>query len=314
MRKLIGIYVLLMFCACAAQGQKASGDEVFMFSYFKGNGDGLHLAWSTDGYTWSALNNDAIFLKPQAGKDKLMRDPCIIRGKDRRFHMVWTVSWNERGIGYASSEDLIKWSEQQYIPVMEHEAGARNTWAPELTYDEERDEYIIYWATTITGLYPETQSQEENAYNHRMYYTTTKDFKTFSDTKLLYEPGFNVIDASIVKDKGRYVMFLKDETREPAQKNIRIAESKDARGPYTAAGAPITGNYWAEGPTTLKLGNTWLVYFDKYRDHKMGAVQSTDLKSWTDVSDQISFPEGMRHGSIFKVSKAHFDKLKSIEQ
>lgn len=314
MRKLIGIYVLLLLCSCAAQGQKASGDEVYLFSYFKGNGDGLHLAWSTDGYTWAALNNDAIFLKPQVGKDKLMRDPCIIKGKDGRFHMVWTVSWNERGIGYASSDDLINWSEQQYIPVMEHEAGARNTWAPELTYDEERDEYIIYWATTITGLYPETQSQEENAYNHRMYYTTTKDFKTFSDTRLLYEPGFNVIDASIVKDKDRYLMFLKDETREPAQKNIRIAESKDARGPYSAAGVPITGNYWAEGPTTLKLGNTWLVYFDKYIDHKMGAVQSTDLKNWTDVSDQISFPEGMRHGSIFKVSKAQFNKLREIEQ
>lgn len=304
-------YFCLLFCSSSVVlAQEKLEEEVFLFSYFKGNGDGLHLAYSTDGYHWEALKNDAIFLEPNAGKDKLMRDPCIIRGGDGKFHMVWTVSWNEKGIGYASSNDLLNWSEQQFIPVMEHEPDARNTWAPEITYDQEADEYMIYWATTIKGLYPETQSQKDDAYNHRMYYTTTKYFKTFSDTKLLYEPGFNVIDATIVKEQDRFIMFLKDETREPARKNIRIAESRNLTGPYSEAGEPITGDYWAEGPTTLRLGDDWIVYFDKYTEHKMGAVRSNDLQHWEDISDQISFPEGMRHGSIFKVSKAEFEKLK----
>src|SRR5690606_1638553 len=110
-----------------------SQDSVFMFSYFKGNGDdGLHLAYSHDGFHWHALRNDSSFLKPTAGQDKLMRDPCIVQGPDGMFHMVWTVSWNEKGIGYAYSHDLINWSTQQYLPVMEHESGARNCWAPEL--------------------------------------------------------------------------------------------------------------------------------------------------------------------------------------
>ncbi|GAA4429187.1 hypothetical protein GCM10023188_14240 [Pontibacter saemangeumensis] len=301
--------MFLSLTSCAVVQKQAAQDDVYLFSYFKGNGDGLHLAYSTDGYNWQALKNDSIFLKPTAGNDKLMRDPCIIRGADGRFHMVWTVSWNEKGLGYASSEDLINWSEQQFIPVMAHEPNARNTWAPEITYDEEKKQYMIYWATTITGLYPETQSQEDDAYNHRMYYVTTKDFKDFSDTKLLYEPGFNVIDATIVKDSDRYVMFLKDETREPAEKNLRIAYSQNLTGPYSAAGPPITGDYWAEGPTTLRLGDKWIVYFDKYIEHSMGAVQSTDLKNWEDISDKISFPEGMRHGTIFTVTKAEFEKL-----
>lgn len=310
MRKLL-CYVLLFLSlsSCAVVQKQAAQDDVYLFSYFKGNGDGLHLAYSTDGYNWQALKNDSIFLKPNAGNDKLMRDPCIIRGADGRFHMVWTVSWNEKGLGYASSEDLINWSEQQFIPVMAHEPNARNTWAPEITYDEEKKQYMIYWATTITGLYPDTQSQEDDAYNHRMYYVTTKDFEDFSDTRLLYEPGFNVIDATIVKDSDRYVMFLKDETREPAEKNLRIAYSQNLTGPYSAAGPPITGDYWAEGPTTLKLGDKWMVYFDKYIEHSMGAVQSTDLKNWEDISDKISFPEGMRHGTIFKVTRVEFEKL-----
>ena len=304
------LLILFLFSTLGLHAQKQQ-EEVYLFSYFKGNGDGLHLAYSYDGYNWTALKNDSIFLKPTAGQDKLMRDPCIIRGADGKFHMVWTVSWNEKGIGYANSEDLLNWSEQKFIPVMAHEPNARNTWAPELTYDPKNKEYMIYWATTITGLYPETQSDQENGYNHRMYYVTTKDFKNFSETKLLYEPGFNVIDATIVKNKDQYVMFLKDETREPAQKNIRIATSKKLTGPYSAASEPITGDYWAEGPTTLKNGNTWIVYFDKYTDHKMGAVRSDNLKNWEDISDEISFPEGMRHGTIFKVSQDEFEKLQN---
>src|SRR5690606_15380771 len=195
-----------------------------------------------------------------------------------------------------------------YIPVMEHEKNARNSWAPEITYDSQTGLYMIYWATTITGAFPETQSTEENAYNHRMYYTTTKDFKTFSKTALLYEPGFNVIDASIIAEDGRFVMFLKDETRVPVAKNIRIAYSDQLTGPYSEASEPITGNYWAEGPTSLKLDDTTIVYFDKYIDKHYGGVQSTDLKHWEDISAQLSFPKGMRHGSVLELSTEEFLK------
>jgi hypothetical protein len=284
-------------------------DSVFMFSYFKKNGkDGLHLAYSNDGLKWAALKNDQSFLTPVLSKDSLMRDPCIIRGADNLFHMVWTVSWNQRGIGYTNSNDLINWSEQKYIPVMHHEDSARNCWAPEITYDKKEKQYMIYWATTIAGKYPANHTVE-SGYNHRMYYVTTKNFQTFSQTKLLYDKGFNVIDATIVPDGNDFIMFLKDETRNPPQKNIRIATSKNLNSDYTDASAPITGNYWAEGPTTLKINDNWVVYFDKYRDHKYGAVQSADLKNWIDISDKISLPSGLRHGTIFKISRQEYEKL-----
>ena len=45
--------------------------------------------------------------------------------------------------------------------------------------------------------------------------------------------------------------------------------------------APITGKYWAEGPTPLLIGNDVYVYFDKYRDHKYGAVRSKDQNGKT---------------------------------
>ena len=302
-------FFLLVFSLLSVRSVAQSADSVFLFSYFKNNGkDGLHLAWSADGLQWQTLKKDQSFLQPVLSRDSLMRDPCILRGNDGLFHMVWTVSWNQRGIGYASSSDLLHWSAQQYIPVMELEDSARNCWAPEITWDRRKKQYMIYWATTIRGKYP-ADPQVENGYNHRMYYVLTRDFKTFSKTKLLYDKGFNVIDATIVPDGKQYIMFLKDETRNPPQKNIRIATSKKLTGGYTAASAPITGNYWAEGPTAFRLNGKWVVYFDKYRDHRYGAVESADLQHWTDISDRISLPAGIRHGTIFKISRTELAPL-----
>ena len=297
----------LMFVSNLLQAQNDTS-KVFIFCYFKGNSkDGLHLAYSVDGYKYTALNHDSSFLQPTVANDKLMRDPCIIRGAGDLFHMVWTVSWKDKGIGYASSKDLVHWSQQQFIPVMAKEDSTKNTWAPEITYDANNKTYMIYWASTIAHKFGAVDSVE-SGYNHRIYYTTTKDFKKFSTTKLLYNKGFNVIDASIVATgKNKFVMFLKDETLKPVpQKNIRIATSNTLIGGYSKPSASITGNFWAEGPTAIKVGHEWLVFFDKYRNHNYGAIASTDLEQWKDVSDKISLPKGIRHGSVFIISQTEF--------
>ena len=309
MKKLL---LLLVIVIISVAGIAQSPDSVYLFAGFKNNGqDGLHLAYSNDGYQWTVLNTDSSLLKPTVAKDKLMRDPCIIRGADGRFHMVWTVSWNDRGIGYASSPDLLHWSEQQFLPVMAHEPEARNCWAPEITWDATNKEYMIYWATTITGRFLQGDTAGDDKYNHRLYYITTKDFKSFSKAKLLYDQGFNVIDATIQPMGSQYIMFLKDETRKPVQKNIRTAYATSLTGPYSKPSAPITGNYWAEGPTAIKTGSDWIVYFDKYTQHTYGAVRSGDLKTWTDISDKVSFPKGTRHGTVFTVSRREFEQLKA---
>jgi hypothetical protein len=300
MRSLILLltYFILSSLVVSAQG------KVYIFSYFKGNGeDGLHLAYSRDGLKWESLKNDESFLTPSVGVSKLMRDPCIIRTRDGIFHMVWTAGWTERGIGYASSKDLINWSEQKYIEVMAAEPTARNCWAPEIIYDETEKQFLIFWSTTIPGRFPETEVQGESKYNHRVYCTTTKDFKEFSPTRLFFEPGFNVIDATIVRNGREYVMFIKDETVSPPQKNIKVARSESLYGPYGQPTAPITGNYWAEGPAALRTHRGWIVYFDKYRERKYGAVMSSDLINWTDISDQVLFPEGVRHGTVLEVDE-----------
>lgn len=301
---LLTLVITLALSACTKAPKQA-----YMFSYFKNNGqDGLHLAYSYDGYHFTALNNDSSVLTPMVADDKLMRDPCIIQGPDKKFHMVWTVSWNDRGIGYASSEDLINWSEQQFVPVMADEPTARNCWAPEIIYDADSAQYMIYWATTIPGRFEAGESEGDGGYNHRLYYTTTKDFTNFTPTKLLYDEGFNVIDAVIKKINGAYFMFLKDETRNPAKKHIRIAKSQSLYGDYKLASEPISPD-WVEGPTVEEVNGVWIVYYDEYTRHHMGAIRSTDLQTWETINDSISFPEGTRHGTIFKVDEPVLTKL-----
>lgn len=302
------LMIIVLTIGVASRAQSIS-DSAFLFCYFKGNGDGLHYAYSDDGFKWKPLLNDSVFLTPTVGGDKLFRDPCIIKGADGNYHMVWTVSWHDKGIGYASSKDLVHWSQQKFLPVMMNEDSARNTWAPEITFDPKKKEYMIYWATTISGRFPQRDTSAESGYNHRIYYVTTKDFKNFSKTKLLYDPGFSVIDASIVRDGKNWVMFLKNETRYPVEKNIRVATAKKLQGPYSKPGASITGKYWAEGPTAIRIHGQWVVYFDKYRDHNYGAVTSKDLLHWSDVSDKLSFPPGVRHGTVFKISKEELEAM-----
>lgn len=306
MTRIILSFSLLLVLLSSCQKTE---EKVFMFSFFQDNGqDGLHLAYSYDGYHWEALKNNKSFLTPMVANDKLMRDPCIIQGPDKLFHMVWTVSWNDWGIGYASSADLKNWSEQKFIPVMENEPEARNCWAPEVFYDDDLKVYMIYWATTIPGRFPLSELTEGSKNNHRIYYTTTADFVSFSDTKLLYDEGFSVIDAVIKKIDGKYYMFLKDETKEPAKKHIRIASSETLTGGYKLISEPISPD-WVEGPTVANVDGSWVLYYDEYTRHHMGAIRSRDLKNWEVITDSISFPEGTRHGTVFQADKRILDNL-----
>ena len=131
---------------------------------------------------------------------------------------------------------------------------------------------------------------------------------------LLYDPGFNSIDATILKNGNNWMMVIKDETREPkAEKNLKLAFSDSLEGPYSDASEKITGDYWAEGPTVAKINGEYYVYFDRYMDNHFGLIKSKDLQTWTDISDQLELPKGLRHGTILKISGKELDKLKAVK-
>ncbi len=289
--------------------ERASSEDCFLFSYFVGNGeDGLHLARSSDGYHWQAINGGTSFLAPQAGKSRLMRDPCLLRGPGGTFHLVWTNGWKDQTIGYASSKDLLHWSEQQAIGVMAHEPQTMNCWAPEVVYDEAKQQYVIFWSSTIPGRFPQTDATGDGKYNHRIYATTTKDFKSFAPTRLFFDGGFNVIDATMLHAEGKYYLIVKDETLKPVKKNLRIAVGYSPEGPFGAASAPFTSS-WVEGPSAIRIGDEYVVFFDCYTKGHYGAARSRNLKDWEDITSRVSFPQGTRHGTVLRVPKSVVDKL-----
>ena len=253
------------------------------------------MLYSYDGRHWNDLNKT--LLKPEIGTQKVMRDPSMVRGKDGTYHLVWTSSWKgDKGFGYASSKDLIHWSNQRLLPVMAHEPTTVNVWAPELFYDDEADRFILIWASTIPFRFPRGIEDEDN--NHRMYYTTTQDFVTFTPTQLFFDPGFSVIDAVIVKrQKNDYVLVLKDNTR--PERNLKVAFGKTPLGPFENVSAPFSKKF-TEGPSVVKTGDEWLIYFDTYQDKRYDAVRTQDFKTFSDANADISVPQGHKHGTIFK--------------
>ncbi|WP_140986185.1 glycoside hydrolase family 43 protein [Asticcacaulis tiandongensis] len=306
---------LMLSGLSAGSAAQAAGNGHFVFSYFKNKdrqAQGLHLAISADGRRYEAIGDGKPLLVPEVGQGKLMRDPCLLKDPQRElYHLVWTTGWTDITIGYASSPDLINWSEQRAIPVMQAFEGTRNTWAPEVIYDDKAGHFMIFWSSTITGAFPETAGQSEDNYNHRLYYTTTKDFLTFSDARLLYDPGFSVIDASFLRRKGKLYMFIKDERLKPEHKYLQWVEAKSPTGPFSPLSEPITES-WVEGPTAINLGKEVLVFFDKYRTNQFGAVATRDFVTWRDVTADIVIPQGASHGTIIPVSRNRYKRLKTL--
>lgn len=273
--------------------------KVYLFTSFHEPADkGLRMLYSKDGYQWKDL--DTIFLQPVIGNQKVMRDASIAQGPDGTFHLVWTSSWRgDKGFGYASSKDLLHWSEQQLVPVMEHEPTTVNVWAPEIFYDEDGKQFIIIWASAIPGRFE--RGIEEDSNNHRMYVTVTKDFKTFTPTQLFLDPKFSVIDAVIVKRAAKdYVLVLKDNTR--PERNIKVAFADNPLGPYKNVSKPFSEGF-TEGPSVVKVKDNWLIYYDSYRKKIYGASATKDFVSFENITSKVSVPEGHKHGTIVHVKR-----------
>jgi hypothetical protein len=185
---------------------------------------------------------------------------------------------------------------------MTNEPTTINVWAPELFYD--RGRYIILWASTIPGRFPNHLEATNN--NQRLYYTTTRDFTNFTPEKLLLDADYSAIDGFMVKDGKHYVLVNKDNSRNALA--LRVAFGKTPLGPWKNVSPLFTYKY-TEGPCALKVGDDWLIYYDAYRKNIYGAVSTRDFKTFKDVTSEVSVPEGHKHGTAIKVPREILDGL-----
>lgn len=282
-----------------------TSDSLYLFTSFREPADkGLYLSYSHDGYHWEDLKGP--YLEPKVGNSGIMRDPSVAKGPDGFYHMVWTTDWKgSNGFGYAKTKDFIHWSEQRFIAAMKHEPEVVNVWAPEIFYDKERGRFIIIWASTIPFRFEKGQEDEDN--NHRMYFTTTKDFEEFTPTQLLMDAGFSMIDCVIVKrSKDDYVLIMKDNTR--PNRNLLAGFASDPLGPYTQFTEPFS-DFLSEGPTVIEQDGKYIIYYDNYGEKNYAAVLTEDFQEFKDISDQINLPKGHKHGTITRISATVLEKL-----
>ncbi|HWB33628.1 MAG TPA: glycoside hydrolase family 43 protein [Acidobacteriaceae bacterium] len=295
--------------------------SAWLFAGFKGNGQfGVVFAISRDGYHWQLVNAGQPVVPPTA-PGELMRDPFLQRAPDGSVRMVWTWAWYDpANIGYSESTDLVHWTPHRELPVMAAQPGARNVWAPALYYEPDRHRWLILWASTIPGRFSGDTSGD-NGLNHRIFSTTTTDFATFTPARLFFDPGYSVIDATILPPQSPsapFTMIFKDERKTPLEKHLLTATGPSFEGPWSNISQPIS-EPWSEGAAIIPVAAIddspagYLAYYDHYtQGQHYGALFSTDLVHWTDALSRISFPPGMRHGSFLRITPAEYDRLAAL--
>lgn len=283
----------------------------YILSFFGGD-DGaqkLHLAYSYDGINWKKLNDGLTVLPTTVGNGNV-RDPFIFRKKDGSFGVVATQGWDTSQIYFWDSEDLVNYSNERLKTVTKSGiaglTGAR-AWAPEASYDPIADQYMVYWSDPYA-----------NGNNGSIYANTSADLETFSDPFVLFDAGYQIIDANIVKWQGTYYMLFKDERGNNSDggggKHILMAKADSiAAGEFAQYTGAIT-EAPVEGPFMFKVigEEKWYHYYDYFNEHKFGLSVSTDLASgqWEFLGKSETMPtEDVRHGGVIPVTQKEMNRI-----
>jgi alpha-L-arabinofuranosidase len=147
-------------------------DSVYLFAYSTNEGrSGLTLAWSIDKENWHAIGPEHCFLFSDFGRwgtQKRMFYPFLFQDQSGLWHCIWSLNHDVGQFAHAASENLYEWKRQSYPSVMEKGSCL----LPEVSYNNANDQYIISWLSVTDG-------------DTTAYYTSTSDFKDYSETRLL---------------------------------------------------------------------------------------------------------------------------------
>jgi beta-galactosidase len=240
---------------------------------------------------------EPVYLAPTVD-GKIMRDPSICLAKDGVYHCIWTSSWGSAGLGHATSQDLVHWGAQEFIPVMSTVPHTAMCWAPEIFYDDLQNRYMIFWSSGVNRVCS-------------CWYVTTSDFKTYSAPKILFTSGNGsyggqagaqgAIDFYLFKDRpARYLLFYKkDDNSGTATVNYyRVAPTPE--GPWGPEIGPIIPKgIGGEGPSVLKVGDEYRCYVDPQSSDFLFYYSSTDLLTWKQHITPLPFS----HGTAIEISR-----------
>ena len=202
---------------------------------------------ATAPWTGSGLGGGRPSLVSQLG-DQGLRDPFIIRSPDGdTFYMIATdLNWFNRNRDYLindsqyievfESHDLVNWSPQRHVKVAPDNAG--NAFAPEAYWDDSIGAYVVFWAQ---AMWQDTVNRT-NPGNQQMWYTTTRDFRTFAPPAVWQDPyPQSRIDTTVIKVGDWYYRFTKNEAGNAGSDVFSEKHTQPARHEHQQldAGRPI---------------------------------------------------------------------------
>lgn len=308
-----------------------STSGAYLFAYFRNdakttNGENVFYAVSKDGYNYEALNGGVPVASASQGTGH-SRDPYIMKAQDGaeyKYYMVATDAntinnYNNTGLHTWGSNDLITWDELANPQFATDKGGGSKTitnmcWAPEAIWDPVAGKYMVYFATNEAD-----SAANESA---KIYYSYTADFRTFTEKKVLFDPGYGVIDADITPYGNGYVMLYKKEASSGtgAKKvwyTFKTGKSpSNSDGEYDAANAKIfesVSNTQAEGPQVFPISGTssYGVLVDYFSDGGFGFSYTSDFESYSKISaDNCSINHlNPSHGCIIPISDMEYYNL-----
>jgi hypothetical protein len=319
----IAALALVAACATTARSTTPVAPAGFLFVTFKNGGavtsEQIYFGLSTDGRNWQALNSGEPVLTSTIG-DKGVRDPYLLRAHDgKTFYLIatdlsmhYTKDWRKavregsRAIIIWESTDLVNWSEPRRVEVAPPDAGC--TWAPEAVYDEEKGDYLVYWASTTRG---------DDFSKHRIWAARTRDFKTFGAPFIYIEKPTAVIDTDIVRDGENYYRFTKDEQ----YKAITMETARRLDGPWTnVPGFSLARMTGYEGPEAYVIEPgangqppVWTLILDHYSAGRgYQPFVTRDIASGQfEPGAGFTFPFPFRHGSILPLTAEELARVKA---
>lgn len=259
------------FTVTVAEHARTAPDAGYASAYFKSDGDEKIYQAATSGndfFTFSPVNDGKAVITSTADTTGL-RDPYILRSHDGdKYYMIATDLCISCGTGWGpaqsqgslkvevwESTDMVSWErtngENSGITINQPEAGM--TWAPEAYWDDDLESYVVFFASRKYSDASHTNS--DNLYA-RMFYVTTRDFKTFTYPPTSWQDtGYARIDSTVTKIGDYYYRFTKNEESGAAGtleagKDIFLERS-------TVLTAPTTSSNWNADPTkTWQLTDT----------------------------------------------------------
>lgn len=342
--------------------------EGYLFGHFIGeqeaNQEQIYFALSEDGLNFHDMNGGKPVLVSNVG-ERGVRDPYICRSHegDRFFLIATDLSiynrggWfiNEQGYYDPSttgssnlvlweSTDLINWEQPKLLPVAPHNAGM--AWAPEMVYNDETGEYIIFFASSIMN--PDTKMKVKP---NTIFYVSTRDFVNFEGPEIFIDNQISkdgvrreIIDTTVLKIGDTYYSASKDGDNAEADGGIRILKTKtlldsdswekvldlDELG-LNIEGLGVKGldNGDLEGPELFLYNKKdwenpnvpeYGIMMDRFQaDLGYLPLKTTNIEdrdnsknSWKILSkDEYSFDKlKKRHGTIFRITKAELERIK----